>query len=121
MDALFSSGLALERDQGRQSYDEAGTLSMAFALSTNSAPVKLDQMAYNGQPQSQSGTLTVGTGITLTKAVEHVREELWLNPNAGIAHDYFNVRVDPLQKDLNASILGRELHRVREQIPKDLP
>src|ERR1700722_10374925 len=83
--------------------------------------MQLDQTAYDRQTQAQSGALTIGARVALTKSIEYEGQEFGLDPKTGVANGDFDVRGDPLRVNLDAPILGRELDRIGEQIPEDLP
>ncbi len=61
-----------------------------------------------------------GPTLRLSEALEDVRQEGRRDPLAGVAHAQLDVAVDRTDGDRDASASGRELHRVRKQVPGDL-
>ena len=59
--------------------------------------------------------------VGLAEALEDMRQEFGGQPDARVADRDFDARVDPLEAQLNLPVLRRELHRVGEQVPDDLP
>ena len=58
--------------------------------------------------------------VRLPERLEHVRQELWLDPDPRIAHGDLHVRALTAQRYLDSSALRRELDRIAHQIPDDL-
>jgi hypothetical protein len=82
--------------------------------------MSLNQVADDGEPKPKP---TVGSGrgpVSLTKAVEDVRQKLRTNALARIGDDHFGARVGALYAHLYAPAFGREFHGVKKQIPDNL-
>ncbi len=107
-------------DHQRKADAECGSVSLAFARRMHGAAVHLDDVSDDGEAQSQSGSGPFEPRIRLTKALEHVRQELRPNPHHGVAHYDVDVRVHAFDAHLDAAPLRRELHGIRQQIPHDL-
>ena len=58
--------------------------------------------------------------VRLAESLEHVRQELGRDADAGVADGDFQVRVDALEPDLHLAAAVGELHRIRQQIPQHL-
>ena len=99
---------------------ERGALIDTAARRFDGAAVHLRQLPGNRQAQAQSAALARDAGIRLTEPLEHVRQELGRDADAGIADRDFDVRVDALEPDLHFAAAVRELHGVRQQIPHHL-
>jgi len=82
--------------------------------------VKLSQIFHNGQPEAKATLLACGGGVGLTKAIEHVGQKIRGDAAPSIVNADLEVLIDSFQNDVHTAILGRELERVREQIPKYL-
>ena len=72
------------------------------------------------RPRPEPAVPPRGGGVGLAEAVEDVGEELGLDADAGVDDADLDVRVDPLQEDLDLAALGRELDGVGEEVPDDL-
>src|SRR5262249_50889822 len=90
------------------------------ALDSHRAAVKLHQGLHDGQPEPQPAVAARDRRITLTKTVEHVRQEIRGNTYTAVLDNDLDVGVDSLQHDLDPAARGRELHRVREEVPQHL-
>src|SRR5581483_1695612 len=77
-------------------------------------------MAHNRQSKAKSAVQSRQPAVRLAKSVENVRKEIRRDSFAGVADCDFNVRVNPTQIDLDASVSGREFDCVRDQIPNNL-
>src|SRR4030095_8543242 len=62
-----------------------------------------------------------GRAVTLTETVEDVREQVRMNPLPGVAHPELDMRGHASQGDLDAPAGPRELNRVGDEMPHDLP
>ena len=84
------------------------------------AAVQLDDVADDRQAQAEAAGLARRAGVGLAEPLEHERQELRLNADAGVADDDLDVRVDALEPHLHAAALRRELDGVRQQVPDHL-
>src|SRR4029079_2180691 len=58
--------------------------------------------------------------IRLPETIEHVRQKVRPDAHTAIAHHDLDVRIDPLQPDLDHPALVRKLHAVRQEVPNHL-
>ena len=58
--------------------------------------------------------------VGLPEALEDVRQQLGRDPPAGVGDAQLDVRPAPREPHVHAATLGRELDRVREQVPRHL-
>src|SRR5262245_14741350 len=72
------------------------------------------------QTKTQSAYAPRACHIALSEPLEDVRQEFRLDAFAVIAHDDGDVRVRAFERDFDAPAFGRELDRIREQVPDDL-
>src|SRR5438093_1432400 len=92
---------------------------MPTSLTSRSA-VQLDDVADDGQPESEAAVEPGRTAVGLLEPLEDVGQEGRADALPGVAHRDLDVGVDPFQHDLHAPALRRELDGVREQVPDDL-
>src|SRR3989442_60960 len=77
-------------------------------------------MPNDGQPQAEATELACARIIGLAEAFEDMRQELGVDPYAGVADCDLGVRINPFEPDLYLPPLGCELDRVRQEIPDHL-
>ena len=75
---------------------------------------------YDCEPETQATVVSRRRTIRLPKAIEDVRQKVGIDPDAGVFHNYLDVRIDALQRDLDQPTLARKLHAVRQQVPNHL-
>ena len=97
--------LLVVHDQQRQRHGERAPLALAGALGPHGAPVHLDQLLDDRQAQSQAAVPPRGRAVGLAEPVEDVRQELGLDPDARVGDADLDVRVDPLEQDLDPAAL----------------
>ena len=108
------------RDLDRQPHREGGALTLARALRVHGAPVQLDDVADDREAEAQAAVRPPGRGVALPEALEDVWEEGGRDALARVAHRELDVRVGGRELHLDAPVLGRELDRVREEVPRHL-
>ena len=91
----------------------------ALNASTRAA-MQFDDVADDGEAESEAAAAPCGGRVGLAEAFEDVRQERRVDAAAGIADPHLDRRIAPLDRDLHPPTLGRELDRVREQIGDDL-
>ena len=74
--------------------------------------MEFDELLDDGQPEAEPAVPAGGAGVGLAEAVEDERQERGGDALAGVDHVDLQVRVDPLEQDLDAAALGRELDGV---------
>ena len=88
---------------------ERRSLAFAGALGADAAAVHLDELLDDGQPQAEPGVPPRGRSVGLAEAVEDVGQEFGLDADAGVDDADLDMRVDPLQQDLDLPPLGVNL------------
>src|SRR5262245_17798519 len=85
------------------------------------AAVQFDEVANDRQAKSQPAVLPVDRAVGLSKALEHVGQEVRLDAGPAVRHDDAHALRTGVRKFAidAASWLG-ELHRVSEELPHDL-
>src|SRR5450432_2940411 len=109
------------KERNGQPDDERGPQAEASALHLGGAAVQLDEALHDGEAEAETAVDARDGAIRLAKAVEDVRDELGRDPLPGVAHGDLDGRCHPGQPDLDPSVPRGELHRVREDVPYDLP
>src|SRR4030095_5274921 len=102
----------------QRQFDHKGRASrLSRTLDRDGAAVQLAQAADQGEAETETAARPRARGVTLSEAVEDVRQELRRDADAGVAHHDLHVRIHPLQLDLHAARLRGELHRVAQEVP----
>src|SRR5262245_57250349 len=104
----------------RQPDGEPRALIVAATLGPCSATVQLNQVADDRETESETTVVPGCLAILLAETIEDVRQKIALDTHAGVVHDDLNVRIDPLQRNLDQPALASELHAIRKQVPNDL-
>src|SRR5581483_1171986 len=112
--------LTLLYDCEREADDEGRPLPHARALGGDRPAVQLRQVSRNRQAEAEAALFARDRAVGLAEALEDVRQEVPADALPGVADRDLDVRVDPRERDLHAAPFGRELDRVREQVPDDL-
>ena len=108
------------RDRQRQSDDEGRAFPFAGTLRVDAAPVQLDQVLDERQPQAEAAVRPRARAIRLRETLEDEGKHVGSDARSCVADDYLDVRVDALQVNLNSSALRGELHGVHQEVPYDL-
>ena len=82
--------------------------------------MELDELLDDGEAQAEAAVHARRRGVLLPEALEHVREKIGPDADAGVRHADLDVGVDALEPDLHPPAAGRELDGVRQQVPDDL-
>ena len=69
---------------------EAGLL-VAVAFSADRPAMQLHEVSHDRKPQTESSVVARSRTICLSKAIEHVRQELRVNADAGVSHSDLDV------------------------------
>src|SRR5262249_22443097 len=112
--------LAKVREHQRELHHERRALSFAGAFRVHAAAVQLDEVPDQREADPPAALSARVPAVALGQAIEDERQDLGADAPAGVADDDFDVRPDPLQLDLDPSILRGELDRVLQQVPDDL-
>ena len=107
-------------DHDWEPHTERRSLSLPVTRRVDGTTVHLDDVPHNRQPEPQSRGVARQSSLRLSKPFEHVRQEVRTNTDTGVADDDIDVRIHAFDPDLDASLLWRELHRIRQKIPDDL-
>src|SRR6266851_3857595 len=118
MNPIGSGGRLNRRERQRDSKDAAA--SDAGAFGGDRAAVKFNQIAHDSETQPEAAIGALGAGIGLPKPFENVRKKLRKNALASVPYNNLEVRINPLHEHLDLAATGRELDRIRKQIPDDL-
>src|SRR6185295_12742316 len=93
---------------------------LAGALGANAAAVQFHEVADDREAEAQSAILPAGSDVGLAEPLEHVRDELRMNADAGIADHDLDIASVAAHREIDHAVSRRELDRVREQVPDDL-
>jgi hypothetical protein len=102
---------------------ECGTETFALAFDGDGATVRLRQVADDRQPQSKAAMFPGMGTVRLPESLECMREEFASHSHARVAHVDRDAGafIDRTHLDLDAAARWSELHRVRQQVPENLP
>ena len=106
--------------QQRQTHSKARTFVWSIRLSTDRSTVKLHELLYQRETDTQPAMSTSITAISLTKHLKNVRQKTRINSLPCVRHDQHRAIVFITQTDLDAAARRRELHRIVQQVPGDL-
>ena len=99
------------RDAGcclhRQLDPERRTLPRPLAGGIDASALELHQVTGDRQPEAEPAVRASDAGVRLAEALEHVGKKLGRNAGAGVADGDFDVRVHPLETDLDPAARGR--------------
>ena len=109
-----------DRGARRDLEHERRPLPLARALGPHRAAVGGDQLLDDRQAEAEAAVTARGRGVRLLERLEDVGQRLAPDPLAGVLHRHAHVGALALCADPDAAPLGRELHRVRQQVPDDL-
>jgi hypothetical protein len=107
-------------DRDWQLDSERGALTLARTLRCHLTAMQLDEMAHKSQPEAEPGMRAGARAVGLMETLEEMGQLLLADSLSGVTDDDLNVRIDPLQKNLNSTALRRELHRVDQEVPNHL-
>ena len=77
-------------------------------------------MAHDGQAESEAALPAPRPTLLLAKPLEDVWQELGRNSHACVRDGQFLLRSRSPETQLHAPALGRELRRIRQEVPHDL-
>src|SRR5947207_3615308 len=88
------------------------------AFCPNGSLVLFDQRFADRQPETQTTELR---SVTLFERIEDLWQSLGLNSKSGVGNLYMELFVRIIaRRDMNLPGVGGKLHRVVDQVPKDL-
>ena len=82
--------------------------------------MQFDKLTHDGQANAHSSMLPRAGGVGLPETVKNIRQEFLGNACTRIDNPELDMRIGLFQNDLNRSVFGCELDRIRQQIPNDL-
>ncbi len=82
--------------------------------------VQLHELLADREAEAEPAVLPREPAVGLQKRLEHVRQEMGRDPDAGVAHRHADDAVALDQRHHHPSALRGELHGVRQQVPEDL-
>jgi hypothetical protein len=74
--------------------------------------VHLDQMAHDGQPQSEPAVLSSESAVGLSEAIEYIGEEFLGDALPAIGDSNAGVRSYTRKPDVNVTVIRRKLYRI---------
>ena len=107
-------------DGQRQPNGECRPVVLAGARDAHRAAVQLDEVLHDRQPEAQAADRARRRGVRLPEAVEHVRQEFGLDPDAGVGDGDLDVRRSRAPARPRPGRPSGELDGVGEQVPDDL-
>src|SRR5262249_29060751 len=119
MNAIFVIFAGMH-DHDRKADGEGCTLSLAGTINPNGTAMQFHKMVNNCETKTQTAMLSSTPTFCLPEAVKDIRQKVGPNSLPCVAHNNFDVRVDPFESDLHTPALGRKIDRVGEEIPQDL-
>src|SRR5438105_13912720 len=101
-----------------KSESELGALITATAFCRDRSLVRFDQRFADRQTETETTELGPGT---LFERIEDFWQSIRLNPKSGVGDLYMQLFVRIIaSRDMNLPVFGGKLHRVVDQVPKDL-
>src|SRR5437879_5100556 len=91
-----------------------------LTLDPDAPAVQLDELAREGEAKPGALVLLGVVRPDLPELLEHDLDVFAGDADAGVGHRHFHLAVQALRADLDAPALGRELHRVRQEVEEDL-
>ena len=104
----------------RQPHREGRALAPAGARGAHRAGVQLGEVTHDRQPQAEAPVATRDRAVGLPEAVEDARQDLGLDPDAGVGQRQHRELAVARQPDANVAALRRELHGVGDEVGGDL-
>ena len=86
----------------------------------HASAVKLDDLADNGQPQSQPSMLARAAAVLLAEALENVRQKIGGNAFAVVGDGDAGAGIDAFDEHFNVADVRAELDGVGEEVPHHL-
>src|SRR5262245_8870820 len=99
---------------------ECGPAPRALARRRDCAAVQFNQMFYERQPKTYPAVPPTAGRVGLSETIEDERQELRLDALTSVADRDPDMLGVALHLQLDPPAFGRELDRVREQVPHDL-
>ena len=78
--------------------------------------MQLRQVLRDGQAQAQSAARVRGCRVRLAETIEHMGQEIGTDPDAAVRNTDLGPPVQALHGNPDVTLLGRELHRVGQQV-----
>src|SRR6185503_14851746 len=103
-----------------QAHRKLRTLVVTGAVSQYSAAMQFDEMSHDREPQSEAAISSRRRSVSLPETIEHVWQEVRIDPDTRVVHNDLDMRIDALQRHLDEAALARKLHAIRQKVPDDL-
>lgn len=95
-------------------------MTFAVAVRRHNAAVQLGEMANDRQAETEPPEAARRRAVTLAEAIKHVRKKVLVDALAGVGNDQLGLPFGAPDDDVHLAAQGRELDRVRQQVPEDL-
>src|SRR6185312_4698449 len=112
----MAAGIRAAKHGDGQSDDEGGTLPLSGTLHPYGAPMQLDEMLDDRQPEAEAAMSARDRSIPLTKPIEHKGQELGFDAHPRILDSDFDVGIHSFEDDIDAPVRRRELHGIRQKV-----
>ena len=106
--------------QNRKRNFELAAVAEAVTVRLHSSAMHRDELLHQRQPDAEAALRAIHRDIALREQVEHAREHLGRDSDAGIAHADGNISALAAHRDLDASARRRELARILDEVADDL-
>jgi hypothetical protein len=110
----------LHRGHERQRDGERRPLPFAVRMRRDAPAVHLDELARDREADAETACPASRAAVGLAEALEDVRQKTGDDPASRVGDAQYDLGIRSRQGDLDASVGGRELDRVREQVGDDL-
>src|SRR6185503_15457253 len=99
---------------------ERGALTLAGAPRPDRASVQLRELLGDGKAEPEPAVAAGGRCRLLAEALEDVPQEFGADADAGVGDGDHRAIGQPLELDRDRAARGRELDRIRDDVPDDL-
>src|SRR5262245_47940473 len=104
----------------RNAYDERCAAILARTRRFDRPAMHFDEVPHDGKAQPEAAEGTRHAAVALRETVEHVRQDIRLDPDAGVGDADFGAVAIGAQTYGHAPSRRRELDGVAHQVPDDL-
>lgn len=108
------------RKRHRQADGEARAATRSLAVGGDVAPLQLDEVPRDREPEAEAALRPADAPLRLTKALEHVGQKLHRDALPGVGHLHAELLALAAQGHAHAATARRELHGVVDEVPNDL-
>src|SRR5262249_14168364 len=107
-------------DRTGKPHGERCSVPSTLTCRANRAPVELDDVTDDGEPQTETAVAPCRPRFRLLERLEEVRKKLAGDPLARIGHGYLAIGSQTLQGGSTQAVSRGDLARVGDQVPDDL-